>query len=90
MQNLEKDWSKASSEELIKEAKKRYPIGCWVDQKTAYIVDGKPMGKQYKILSDEVKVTKEETYDGVEYRNVTVDETGVYNTMDNKWAETIK
>lgn len=81
---------KATKKELEAEAKKRYKKGQFVDQRTAYTLNGKPAGNVFEIESTKVSVTEEPLGNESTYLNVSVGGTGVYNTIDNKWAEIIE
>lgn len=69
---------KMSNEELIAEAKRRYPVGCKINQSPAY----KDCDcSEFVINSDKVSVD-----DKITYINVAIDGKGVFNTQDNIWA----
>ncbi len=64
------------------EAKSRYPIGCKVDQKTAY----NGLGDIYEITTN---IT--DYYDNLNgYYNGSIGDIGVYSSQYNKWAEIVE
>ena len=71
-----------NKEELLAEAKRRYPVGCKVNQKNAY----KGFGNIYTINSNNVN----SEVDGEGHINITIDDCGVYNSKNGKWAEIIE
>ena len=67
-----------NKQELLEEAKRRYPIGCKIDQRTAY--DGN--GHIHTIKNYECTYNMRTSF--------AIGDVGVYNPISNKWAEIVQ
>jgi len=84
--SIERDWSKASKEELLEEAKRRYPIGCKINS-----IKGN--GKNLTIIKDNFTIHNKDCKIGItvstDYANGIIVKNGCSIFIDNQWAEII-